>query len=83
MPGSEVSHCPQCVLFVPAAMSVYQYVLRDRVRNGMGTDDELLDRDIEQIDAEIQLMLLDVLSRDHTLSTRASPASLSDKMHSA
>lgn len=63
---TEIAYCPQCILFVFAAMGVYQYVVRDRIRNGVaGKNDELLDLDIEQMDAETQLLLLEMLSADH------------------
>lgn len=66
MPGAEISYCPQCILFVFAAMGVYQYVVRDRIRNGTADEnDNLLDLDIKQMDAQTQLMLLDMLATDH------------------
>jgi hypothetical protein len=71
---TEITYCPQCILFVFAAMGVYQYVVRDRIRNGVaGENDELLDLDIEQMDVETQLLLLEMLSTDH--QAQASPQS--------
>lgn len=62
------TYCPQCILFVFAAMGVYQYVIRDRIRNGATDEtDELYDGDIGQMDEQAQLMLLNLLATDHTL----------------
>lgn len=78
MPGAEVAYCPQCILFVFAAMGVYQYVVRDRIRNGSADEnDDLLELDIEQMDAETQLMLLEMLSADH----RPEPAGSHARTH--
>ena len=65
MPQEITSYCPQCLLVVFAAMGFYQYVMRDRILNGSGADDELLDMDIDEMDENTQLMLLNILAEDH------------------
>lgn len=63
---TEIAYCPQCILFVFAAMGIYQYVVRDRIRNGVADEnDELLDLDIDEMDEATQLLLLEMLSADH------------------
>lgn len=67
MPSEVTFYCPQCILVVFAAMGFYQYVLRDRIRNGSTSDDDqdFLDVDVDQMDESTQLLLLEMLANDH------------------